>query len=188
MLPHTTISWSSSLKCLSTLDTQCALNWIESCLSVSTLNVHLSDLDPIWINPNPLPEVVLIRTDLDHAIVHCMWGPKKDVACTRVLTIDSEHASLGYTLTVFHVSAQLKKQYDGWLKYRSDEGAMVAVWRCGHLKSTCTCEFVPHNAVWGCDQCALDSHWIRIRQFSYWIRITVTWSFTAGMMQCLAPS
>ena len=20
---------------------------------------------------------------------------------------------------------------------------MVAVWRCGHLKSTCTCEFVP---------------------------------------------
>ena len=90
--------------------------------------------------------------------------------------------------TVFHVSAQLKKQYDGWLKYRSDEGAMVAVWRCGHLKSTCTCEFVPHNAVWGCDQRTLDSHWIRIRQFGYWIRITVTWSFTAGMMQCLAPS
>ena len=25
---------------------------------------------------------------------------------------------------------------------------MVAVWRCGHLKSMCTCELVPDNAVW----------------------------------------
>ena len=25
---------------------------------------------------------------------------------------------------------------------------MVVVWRCGHLKSTCTRELVPHNTVW----------------------------------------
>ena len=25
---------------------------------------------------------------------------------------------------------------------------MVAVWRCGHLKSMCMCELVPDNAVW----------------------------------------
>ena len=50
--------------------------------------------------------------------------------------------------TVFHISALPKKQHDGWLEYRSDEGTMVAVWRCGHLKSMCSREFVPHNAVW----------------------------------------
>ena len=30
--------------------------------------------------------------------------------------------------TVFYISAHLKKQYDGWLEYSSDEGTMVAVW------------------------------------------------------------
>ena len=30
--------------------------------------------------------------------------------------------------TVFYISAHLKKQYDGWLDYSSDEGAMVAAW------------------------------------------------------------
>ena len=35
---------------------------------------------------------------------------------------------------------------------------MVAVWRCGHLKSTCMCEF-------GSTQCSvdvIDVHWIHI--------------------------
>ena len=71
-------------------------------------------------------------------------------------TTDSERASPGYT--VFHVSAQLEKQYDGWLKHRSNDGAMVAVWRCGNLKSMCMREF-------GSTQCsvdAIDVHWIRI--------------------------
>ena len=42
--------------------------------------------------------------------------------------------------TVFHVLAHLEKS--------SDKDAMVAVWRCGHLKSMCAHELVPHNAVW----------------------------------------
>ena len=29
--------------------------------------------------------------------------------------------------TVLHIFAQLEKQYDGWLKYRSDEGTVVCV-------------------------------------------------------------
>ena len=40
---------------------------------------------------------------------------------------------------------------------------MVAVWRCGHLKSTCTREF--GSAQRGVD--AIDAHWIRIGQFGY---------------------
>ena len=68
----------------------------------------------IQINPNPLPEVVSIRIELDLAIaLHVRT--KKGVACTLVLTTDSEHAYPGLH-PVFHVSAQLKKQYDGWLK------------------------------------------------------------------------
>ena len=35
---------------------------------------------------------------------------------------------------------------------------MVAAWRCGHLKSTCTCEF--GSAQHSVD--AIDAHWIRI--------------------------
>ena len=38
---------------------------------------------------------------------------------------------------------------------------MVAVWRCGHLKSPCTCEFSSAQ----CSVDAIDSydaHWIRI--------------------------
>ena len=49
---------------------------------------------------------------------------------------------------MFHVSAHLEKQYDDWLEYRSDKGAMVAVCRCVHLKSSYIREFVSHNAVW----------------------------------------
>ena len=46
--------------------------------------------------------------------------------------MNSEHTYLGYTL--FHISAHLKKQYNGWMEYRS-EGAIihVVVLRCGHL-------------------------------------------------------
>ena len=36
-----------SQNALSTLDTQCTLNWIESSLSTSTLNVHSPSPDPI---------------------------------------------------------------------------------------------------------------------------------------------
>ena len=35
----------------------------------------------------------------------------------------------------------------GWLEDSLDEGAIIAGWRCGHLKSTCTLELVPHKAV-----------------------------------------
>ena len=50
--------------------------------------------------------------------------------------------------TVLHISAHLEKHCNGLLEYRSNVGAMVAVWRCGHLKSMYTCELVSHNAVW----------------------------------------
>ena len=58
-------------KGLFTLDTQCALNRIESGLSAFTLNAHSSNPDPIRINPNPLPQVVSIRIELDRAIAPC---------------------------------------------------------------------------------------------------------------------
>ena len=46
----------------------------------------------------------------------------------RVNCIDSECTSPGYTLcATYIVSAYLEKQYNGWLEYRSDEDAMVAV-------------------------------------------------------------
>ena len=61
-----------SYKGLFTLDTQCALNRIESGLSASTLNAHSPNPDPIRINSNPLPEVVSIRIELDCTIVPCM--------------------------------------------------------------------------------------------------------------------
>ena len=59
---------------------------------------------------------------------------------------------------MFRISAHLEKQYDGWLKYRSDEGAMVVVWRCGHLKSMRMREFVPTQ----CSVDTINAHWIRI--------------------------
>ena len=59
------------IKGASTLGTQCALNRIESGLSASTLNAHSPNPDPIRINPNPLPEVVSIRIELDRAIARC---------------------------------------------------------------------------------------------------------------------
>ena len=61
----------------------------------------------------------------------------------RAIYIDNERFSGLHT--VFHVSGPL---YDGWLEYRSDENAMVVVWRCGHLKSTCMRQLIPYNAVW----------------------------------------
>ena len=66
-------SWS---KGLSTLDTQCTLNRIESSLSASTLNVCSPNLGPIRISPNPLPEVVSIQINLDYAIAFCTQGLK----------------------------------------------------------------------------------------------------------------
>ena len=51
--------------------------------------------DQIRINPNPLPEVVLIWIDLDRAL---RVRTKKGMACTHTLTIDIEHTSPGYTL------------------------------------------------------------------------------------------
>ena len=38
---------------------------------------HSHNLDSIRINPNPLPEVVSIRIDLNHTIVRCTWGIKR---------------------------------------------------------------------------------------------------------------
>ena len=52
---------------------------------------------------------------------------------------------------VFYISAHFKKQYYGWQEYRSDEGTMVALWRCGHLKST-------YMHTWACfTQCSVDA-------------------------------
>lgn len=48
----------SGTKGYSTLDIQCTLNRIEFGLNTSTLNVQSSNLDAIWKNTNPLPEVV----------------------------------------------------------------------------------------------------------------------------------
>ena len=55
MLPRLLTVLAAPCKSLFTLDTQCALNWIESSLSAFALNAHSS-------NPNP------IRIDLDRAI------------------------------------------------------------------------------------------------------------------------
>ena len=49
---------------------------------------------------------------------------------------------------MFHVSTHIKKQYDDWFECKSDAGAMVAMCRCGYLKSMCARELIPHNAVW----------------------------------------
>ena len=67
---------------------------VESGLSVCTLNAHSLNPDPIWINPNPLPEVVL------NWIVQLRVAQKDQigVACMLMLTTDSECASPGYTL------------------------------------------------------------------------------------------
>ena len=60
---------------------------------------------------------------------------------------------------MLHISAHLEKHCNGLLEYRSDVGAMVALWRCGHLKSMHTCELVSHNVV---HVDAIDAHWICI--------------------------
>ena len=44
---------------------------------------------------------------------------------------------------------------------------MVAVWRCGRLKSTCTCEF--GSAQRSVD--TIDAHWIRI-EFAFGNSVT----------------
>ena len=69
------------------------------------------------------------------------------MACTRVSTIDSEHNSLGYTLYSTYLIISRGNIYNSWLEYRSDKGAMVAVWRSGHLKSTCMHELVTQCSV-----------------------------------------
>ena len=132
------------------------------------VNTHSPDPDPILINPNPLPEVVLIWIDLDCAIVLCMWAPKGAWhACSYWLSTVNALLQATHVFHV-HVSAQLKKQYYGWLKYRSDEGAMcggVATWsQHAHVNSFHTMQ-CRHN------QCTLDSHWLRIGKFGYWIGI-----------------
>ena len=58
---------------------------------------------------------------------------------------------------MFHISAHLQKQYDGWLEYRSDEGAMVVV-RSVATRSQHACVNLFHTMQCGCDRCALDSH------------------------------
>ena len=76
---------------------------------------HWMRIRPIWINPNPLPEVVSIRIDLDRAIARCTWGPKMAWhahSCVEYW----QWARFSGLHTVLHVSAQLEKQYDGWLK------------------------------------------------------------------------
>ena len=101
-------------KGLSILDTQCALNRIESGLSVSTLmRIH-----PIPIRSGLIP-IHLLRW---------FWSRLMWIAQLCVMHMDQKgcgmHARVNYRQwahfsglhTVFHVSAQLEKQYDGWLK------------------------------------------------------------------------
>ena len=67
---------------------------VESGLSVFTLNAHSPNPDPIRINPNPLPEVVL-----NWIVQLCVvQKDQKGVVCMLMLTTDSECASPGYTL------------------------------------------------------------------------------------------
>ena len=73
----------------------------------------------------------------------CAWGLKRRSMHVRATYVDSGCCS-GLHI-VFHVSGAL---YNGWLEYRSDEDAMVVVWRCGHLNSTCMHQLIPHNAMW----------------------------------------
>ena len=55
------------------------------------------------VNPNPLPEVVSIRIDLDRAITRCAVRTKKGMACTLVSNTDSERVSPGYTLCFMYL-------------------------------------------------------------------------------------
>ena len=62
---------------------------------------------------------------------------------------------------MLHISAHLEKHCNGWLEYRSNVSAMVAVWRCGHLKSMCMHDLF-HNVVWMRSMrigFSLNSHW-----------------------------
>ena len=140
-------------KGLFTLDIQCALNRIESGLSAFTLNAHSPNPDPIQINPNPLPEVVSIRIELDHAIAPCAWGPKR-AWHARSSTVS---ALLWATHCVPRICSTREAIW--WLAevkiWRGRHGSCVEVW------SMCTREF-------GSAQCsvdanhAIDAHWFRI--------------------------
>ena len=145
-------------KGLSTLDTQCALNRIESGLSAFTLNGHSPNSDPIRINPSPLPEVVWIQIELDCAIAHKDQKGHGMHACVDY----RQWARFSGQHTVFHVSAQLEKQY-GWLaKVRiwwGRHGSCVEVWQL-EVNMHAWIRFCTTQC--GRDRCALDSHWIRI--------------------------
>ena len=87
------------------------------------MNVHLSNPDPIRIDPNPLPEVALIWVDLYQAIVHCTRGLKRRGIHERVKYINSEWASPGYTQCSTYLLISRSNMKAGW----TDEGAMIAV-------------------------------------------------------------
>ena len=174
------LAWIALLnKGLFTLDTQCALNQIESGLSVFALNAHSPNPDRIRISPNPLPEMVSIWIELDRAIVPCTWGPKRAWhACScRLPTVS---ALLRATHCVPRICSTREAIW--WLAevkiWRGCHGSCVEVW------STCTREF-------GSAQCsvdanhAIDAYWIRI-EFALgnsvtepvWIRIQCEQAFT----------
>ena len=134
-----------------------------------TPNVHWTRLNPLWARSHWMhihPIQILVPIYLQR------WFRSRLIWITQLFVVHEDqkghgmHTCVDYRQwahfsvlhTVFHVSAQLKKQYHGWLKYRCDQGAMVAVWRCGHLKSMYTLEFIPHNAVWMHIGFTLNSH------------------------------
>ena len=66
------------------------------------------------INPNPLPEVVLIRIE---RIVQLRVARKDQKGRGMHTHVDyRQWVRFSGLHTVFHVSAQLEKQYVGWLK------------------------------------------------------------------------
>ena len=92
-----------------------------------TPNAHWTRSNPVWVRPhwirirpiqiqsaNPLPEVVLIQTDLDHAIEH-----EDQKGCgmqTRVLNTDGERASPGYTLCFMYLLNSRSNMMAVWSK------------------------------------------------------------------------
>ena len=139
------------------MDTQCALNRIESSLSAFTLNVHLPNPDLIRINPNHFQGC---------AIVRCAWGPKR-VWHARLCQLSTVSASPGYN-TVPHICSTREAIW--WpaevMIWWGHHGSCVEVWS---LEVNVHAWIRFHTMqCGGRDRCTLDSHWIRIGQFGYW--------------------
>ena len=148
---------------------------IESSLSTSTLNAHSPNPDLIWINPNPLPEVVSIRIELDHAIARCAQGPKRawHACLCRLPTVST---LLWATHCVLRICSTQEAIW--WL-------AKVKIWWGHHSSCVEMWPLEVNMHAWiqfcttqcGCDRCALGNSVTEL----VWIRIQCGCAFTRAL-------